>query len=70
MTPELAEFCGGHRLICGSDDDAGGGPVCQGRDGSGADAIRVTFWCSSHCAAGFGRAPPLNEGANGRCGDS
>lgn len=44
MTPELAEFCGGgHRLICGSDDDAGGGPVCQGRDGSGADAMRVTF---------------------------
>lgn len=35
--------CCGHKFICGSDVDAGGGPVCHGRDGSGADAMRVTF---------------------------
>lgn len=36
--------CCGHKFICGSDVEAGGGPVCHGRDGSGADAIRVTFF--------------------------
>lgn len=35
--------CCGHRLICGSEVDAGGGPPCHGRAGSGADEIRVTF---------------------------